>query len=322
MEQTLDDDESSMELDSDNDTPPTPQFTSTPNNNARPATNRSNRRNQTSFTLPSTSSSSSRSRNGSKARTGLFQSPTLPDPQPSTSSGSSRSRNTSGRSNNLTALPSYQRDLGALVPIGIDVGIPKMDNFNGRSCHFIASLRASMYVMKMNHVNVPRPHPSQDLFTRLFVEIFWNYGSSALTVNPEAILDAFVERFMARDVQLHVDIPTMYQHPKDRYSLVHKYYINYSCLYMICPFRYYDSRLFFERLAGYYRRGITTVLRRPRTETVVEPCQLFEIFQPILQTNKRYGECCNRTYDISTLDRVGVITIIVDEPRQNQSVQR
>ena len=91
-----------------------------------------------------------------------------------------------------------------------------MDNFNGRSCHFIASLRAAMYVMKINHVNVPRPNPSQDIFTRLFVEIFWNYGSSALTVNPEPILDAFVELFMARDVQLHVDIPTMYQHPKDR----------------------------------------------------------------------------------------------------------
>ena len=141
-------------------------------------------------------------------------------------------------------------------------------------------------------------------------------------VDTRVVLDDFIERFMARDVQLHVDIPTMYQHPKDRYSLVHKYYINYSCLYMICPFRYYDSRLFFERLAGYYRRGITTFLRRPRTETVVEPCQSFENFQPILQTNKRYGECHGRNYNITTQDRFGVITIIVTEPRDNQTLQR
>ena len=223
MEESLgSDDDGGMEMDSDDDTPLTPQFTSTPNTEARPATNRSNRRSHTSFTLPSTSSSSSRSRNTSTGRQSTTRSgsSTLPDPQPSTSSSSSRSRNASGRSgsNNrsMAALPSYQRDLGALVPIGLDVGVPKMDNFNGRSCHFIASLRAAMYVMKINHVNVPRPNPSQDIFTRLFVEIFWNYGSSALTVNPEPILDAFVELFMARDVQLHVDIPTMYQHPKDR----------------------------------------------------------------------------------------------------------
>ena len=87
-------------------------------------------------------------------------------------------------------------------------------------------------------------------------------------------------------------------------------------------FRYYDSRLFFERTAGYYRRGRTTILRQPRTETVVEQCQLFEIFQPILQTNKHYGECHGRNYNITTQDIFGVISIIVNEPRDNQTVQR
>ena len=46
------------------------------------------------------------------------------------------------------------------------------------------------------------------------------------------------------------------------------------------------------------------------------------MFQPILQTNKRYGECHGRNYNITTQDRFGVITIIVTEPRDNQTLQR
>ena len=176
-----------------------------------------------------------------------------------------------------------------------------IDNFNGRSCHFISTLKAALFVMKTQHVNVPRPNSTQDLFTRLFVEIYWNFGSSELDpINPEPIFDAFIAQYMQSDVQLSIDIPTMYQHPKERY---------------------YDSRLFLERLAGYYRRGRTTFLRRPRTIMVVPPNELFENFQPIFRTNQRFGDCHNRNYDISTEDRVGVISIIVDDPHDDDTVQ-
>ena len=77
---------------------------------------------------------------------------------------------------------------------------------SSRAGHFFVICHICPPILKVIYINN----------LKLFVEIFWNYGSSALTVNPEPILDAFVELFMARDVQLHVDIPTMYQHPKDR----------------------------------------------------------------------------------------------------------
>ena len=131
-------------------------------------------------------------------------------------------------------------------------------------------------------MNVPRPDPSQDLFTRLIMETYWNFGSSEIDpIDPEPIIDAFIDQFMQKDVQLSNENPAMYQHPKQRY---------------------YDSRLFLERLAGEYQRGRTTILRRPRTITLVEPNAFFmPIFQPILKTNKRYGDCHNRCYDISTV---------------------
>ena len=104
-------------------------------------------------------------------------------------------------------------------------------------------------------------------------------------------MDAFVEKYMQKDVQDSVENPTLHKHPKQR-----------------C----YDSRLFLERLIGSSIQGRSTILRRPRNVILVPPNPLFESFQPLIQTRTTFGTCCNTNYDHADQGELrGVIEINV-----------
>ena len=242
--------------------------------------------------------SNSTSTNSRRTITSSFR-----NPQPSTSSGYGSQRSQQSRSSGVT-IPNYQRDLNNMIRLDTDIGIPKCVNYNGRTCHFISSLRCVWFQIKTSpHIHVPRPNNSHDLFTRLFLESYWTLGSMELSMNVQPLWHAFIDQYMARDVELARQKPKLHQHPTERY---------------------YDSRLFLERLAGSYSYGRPSALRNRRVTTLVEPNQFFQIFQPILKTRKNHGTCCyNRSYDTNTEERLGVIDITVDGSwaRPDQTVE-
>ena len=110
---------------------------------------------------------------------------------------------------------------------------------------------------------------------------------------------------MQKDVEDFIAQPAIHRHPKQRY---------------------YDCKLFLERLAGITVQRKTNILRRPRNVVLVQPNPLFENFQPIVQTLTIHGDCHNTNYDYRDQgERVGVININVRqdlvEPKEDQSVQ-
>ena len=134
------------------------------------------------------------------------------DQQPSTS-GTQRSQMSIRTSSSSS---SYHRDLQKSTPIQINILVPRFPNFNGRTCHFISSLKAVLFCWKEKNENIPKPNAGQDLFTRLLCEIFWNHADSNESVNVEPIWDSFIATYMKQDLQNHHNHPAIHSHPKQR----------------------------------------------------------------------------------------------------------
>ena len=116
-----------MDVDDSLPPPPPPQFTSTPKPGPRPTTNRSNRRSTMSDPQPSTSRSANTSSSRMSSNTKSSKSKTSNNRNTSSGRQSSGLFGTSNNENRSVArLEPYQQDLSNYIPIGLDVGVPKM----------------------------------------------------------------------------------------------------------------------------------------------------------------------------------------------------
>ena len=86
------------------------------------------------------------------------------DQQPSTS-GTQSIRTSSSSS-------SYHRDLHKSTPIQINILVPRFPNFNGRTCHFISTLKAVLFCWKEKNENIPRPNAGKNFLQGYYVKYF------------------------------------------------------------------------------------------------------------------------------------------------------
>ena len=166
----------------------------------------------------------------------------------------------------------------------------------------ISVVKAILFCMKMPGVHVQRPDASMDEFSRLILDLFWNYGSSVHCPNFEPVVDAFIHQYMAFEERVsEADPGNPDLHPKARL---------------------FDSKLILERLAGQFTNQLTGNQRVLRSRVIIVPNMIMKQFHVSIRTKKTYEMCCGTNHESFVDETVGILDVSVfNYDRDDMTVQ-